>query len=332
VLGGLVALVTAVACSLPACIVLKLFPQAGRWGRVSWQNFRELFNYGKDVFLVAVGAQLIMASQVIIITRMLGPESAGVWGTGLRLFNLLNQVIWRVSDMSGSAFAEMLARGEIDRLCDRYRSVAILTFSLAGWAAVSFALCNSLFVPIWTHGKIHWPVANDWLLAVWMILLAVVHCHNCFILLTKQVGFMRYIYFLEGVVFVALSFLVARWGGLSAIIGCSILCAAAFSGAYGIRRVHRFFGIPLREVAVGWLRPMGKVLLFYLPAAGLTWWLLAPVAGVTRLGANALMAGSLGAYLFFRFGIPIAFRTELLRRVPARVMPLLKRLFLQAHN
>jgi O-antigen/teichoic acid export membrane protein len=331
-LGSLVALVIVVAGSLPTCIILKLFPQAGRWGRVSWQNFRELFNYGKDVFLVAVGAQLIMASQVIVITRMMGPESAGVWGTGLRLFNLLNQFVWRVSDMSGSAFAEMLARGEMDRLHDRYRSVAILTFSLAGWAAVSFALCNSLFVPIWTHGRIHWPVAYDCLLAVWMILLAVIHCHNCFILLTKQVGFMRYIYFVEGIVFVTLSFLVARRGGLPAIIGSSILCSVAFSGAYGIQRIGHFFGLSLREVAVEWLRPMGKVLLFFLPAAVLTWWLLAPVAGVPRLVVNVLLAGSLGAYLFLRFGIPIVFRTELLRRVPARMMPLLKRLFLQAVN
>ena len=226
----------------------------------------------------------------------------------------------------------MLARGEIDRLRDRYRSLAILTFSLAGWAAVSFAFCNRLCVPIWTHDKIHWPVANDWLLAVWMILLAVVQCHNKFVLLTKQVGFMRYIYFMEGIVFVALSFLVARWGGLPAIIGCSILCSAVFSGTYGIRRVSQFFGLSLREVAMGWLRPMGKVVLFYLPVAGLTWWLLAPLAGVPRLAANALLAGSLGAYLFLRFGIPVAFRTELLQRVPARVIPLLKRLFLQAAN
>ena len=39
VLGGLVALVTAVVCSLPACIVLKLFPAGWPLGRVSWQNF-----------------------------------------------------------------------------------------------------------------------------------------------------------------------------------------------------------------------------------------------------------------------------------------------------
>jgi hypothetical protein len=223
----------------------------------------------------------------------------------------------------------MFANGEMDRLRDRYRSLAVLTFSLAGWAAVSFALCNSLFIPLWTHGKIHWPVANDWLLAVWMILSAVVHCHNSFVMLTKQVGFMRYVYFMEGGIFVALSFLVARWGGLPAIIGCSILCTMMFSGAYGVWRIGHFFKMPFGEVAWGWLRPMAKVLLFYLPVAALTWWLLVPASGLTRLVVNVLLAVTVGAGLFLRFGIPVTFQTELLRRVPPRVIPLLKRLFPQ---
>lgn len=331
-LGSLVSTVIVVAGQALACAVLKLFPQAGGWGRVSWLHFQELFNYGKDVFLVAVGTQLIMASQTIIITRMLGLEAAAMWGVGVRMFNLLNQLIWRPFDMSGAAFAEMLARGELARLRDRYRSLAVLTFSLAGWVAVTFAMCNSLFITIWTHDKIHWPVENDWLLACWMILSAVVHCHNSFVLLTKRVGFMRYVYFVEGVVFVALSFLVARWGGLSAIIGCSIICTSVFSCAYGIWRIGRFFEISFREVALDWLRPMFKVLMFYLPAAGLTWWLLVPASGLTRLGVNVLLAASLGAYLFLRFGIPGSFQNELLKRVPSRVIPILKRVFLQSAN
>ena len=229
--------------------------------------------------------------------------------------------------MSGSALAEMLARGELARLRDRYRSLATLTFSLAGWAAVSFALCNSLFVTLWMHGTIQWPVLNDWLLAVWMILFAVVHCHNCFALLTKQVGFMRYVYFIEGITFVAASFLVARWGGLAAIIVCSVLCSTAFSGAYGVWRISRFFKISYPEVALGWLRPMGTMLLLYLPAAWLVWRLFGSAGTVIQLAAHAALAGSLGIYLFLRFGIPGSFQTELLGRVPGKAAPLLKRIF-----
>lgn len=330
--GMFVSTVLAMILQGLVCQWLHLLPQPGGWGRVSWLRFKELFAYGKDVFLVAVGTQLILTSQVVVITRLLGLEAAAVWSVGLRVFNLLSQIVWRISDMSLAALGEMMARGELARLRDRYRSLAILSFSFAGWVAVSFAVCNSRFVTIWTHGKVEWPAGNDWLLAVWMIISAVVHCHNSFVTLTKQIGFMRYVYFVEGVIFVALSCLVARWGGLAAIIGCSIVCSTLFSGAYGVWRVSRFFEISLAEVAGGWFQPMIKILLLYLPAAGLMWWLLAPQSGLTRLAANALLAGSLGFYLFLRFGIPGPFQNELLRRVPAKTVPLLKCVFLQTAN
>ena len=328
-LGSLFSTVLVMVFQTGACAALNLFPRTGGWGRVSGRHFVEIFNLGKDLLLISVGSQLITTSQVIIITRMLGPAEAAVWGIGLRVFNLLNQVIWRIADMSWAGFAEMLARGELARLRDRYRSLTILSISFAGWAAVSFALCNSLFVSLWTHGKIQWPVANDSLLALWMIVSAAIHCHTGMVITTKQIGFMRYVYLLEGAIFAGLSFLAIRWGGLAAIIGCSVLCDFLLTGNYGIWRISRFLGLSFREVALDWLRPMFKVLLVYLPVAALTWWLLAPASSLMRLFLHALLAGSIGLYLLLRFGIPVSFQNEILGRVPAKTVPFLKRLFHQ---
>ena len=101
------------------------------------------------------------------------------------------------------------------------------TASLAGFAAVAYALCNSLFVSIWTKGQISWPPVNDILLGVWMLVMVMLRCHNLLAVLTKRVGFMRYVYFLEGVVFVAGALLTARRGGLPAVIACSIVSSTA---------------------------------------------------------------------------------------------------------
>jgi Na+-driven multidrug efflux pump len=327
-LGSLVAAAVTVAGQALACTTLKLLPDARHWGRVSRRHFSEMFNYSKDVFLVSVGNQLIMTSQILVITSTLGEASAAVWGVGLRVFNLLNQVIWRLSDVSGAALAEMLVRGEVNRLRERYRSLAILSFSFAGWLAVSFALCNSLFITLWTQDKIHWPASNDWLLAGWMIIMTITQCHNKLVLLTKKIGAMRYIYFMEGVVFVMVSCLVARRGGLPAIIGSSIVCSAIFSGAYGVWRVSCFFDFSLREVALGWLRPMGTVWLFYLPAAVLAGYLADSLPPIIRLGISAALAGSVGFCFFLRYGIPAMFQKELLLRVPVKVSFPLKHIFL----
>jgi len=104
--------------------------------------------------------------------RMLGLDAAAVWGVGMRVFNLLNQLIWRVSDMSGAAFAEMLARGELARMRDRYRSLAILSFSFAAGRRFPLRCATVCSSPSSCARKIHWPTENDWLLALWMILSA----------------------------------------------------------------------------------------------------------------------------------------------------------------
>ena len=80
------------------CQVLGLFPPRKFLGAPSWQLFKELFGYGKDVFLVAFGGQLIMESATVILARRLGLEKVAAWAVGTRMFTLVCQVIWRISD------------------------------------------------------------------------------------------------------------------------------------------------------------------------------------------------------------------------------------------
>ena len=314
-----------------ACWQMRVFPPSGAWGRASWRDFKEIFGYGKDLFLVSVGTQLIMASQTMIITRRLGLEAAAVWSIGTKTFALVSQVVWRFSDVSGPAFAEMIARGEHSTLRERYRTIVVSTVSLSALAAVIYALCNSLFVTVWTHHKIAWPPWNDVLLAAWMIVLALVHCHNCFVLLTKKIGFMRYVYFVEGIVFVTMTILTIRWGGLPAMILCSITCSILFSGTYGLWRVSRYFNLPLREVGLGWLALAAKVLVSFAPVALVGWWMLNWLdSPILRLALNGLLGGSLGFYLFLRYGLPHELKRELIARAPGRFNPILRRVLASA--
>lgn len=307
-----------------ACFRLNLFPTSGGWGRLSKSSFLEMFSYGKDVFLVAVGNQLFQASPVLLITPLLGLEEAAIWSVGIRVFNLLTQVVWKIFDMSNSALGEMMARGEVSRLRERYRSLVILTLSFAGWVAVTMAMCNSRFITLWTHGKIAWPMLNDWLLALWMVILAMVRCHNVFVLLTKQVGYMRYVSFGEGFVLIGLSLLLAKVGGLAAIIGSSILCNLMFSCSYGVWRVHRYFGFSVGEIALGWFRPMSRLVAAYLPIALIGWWLPMGSSPLVHLTISVFVALTFGLFLFMRCGLTGDIRAELWHRCPPRFRTLFK--------
>jgi len=334
--ASLLGLAGATLICIAGCWRLRLFPAPGEWGRVSWHHFTGLFDYGKDMFLVAVGAQLILSSQPFVINDALGSAAQAAWATGTRAFAMIAQVIWRIFDYSGSAFSEMIVRGERELLRERYQAVLTVSASLGGVAAVCFALCNSAFVTVWTHGKIPWSPLNDLLLGVWMIVLAISHCHDTFVLLTKKVGGMRYVFFIEGLIFAGSALLTVRWGGLPAVILCSIVCSTCFSGAYGLWRASRYFHVPIREVALAWLAPMAKVLLWFIPAALFLWWACnqlnwLPVQGAWHalfdLVFKATLGGTLGLYLLLRFGLPAAFKKELLLRSPPRLNPWLRRVF-----
>lgn len=332
---GVISLVWAGLCSTLvnaaiqwiACGMWGFFPRRGGWGTSSWSQFKEIFNYGRDLFLVSLGTQVILSSQTMIVTRLLGLESATAWNVATRTFNLLLQAVWRVVSSPLSAFSEMMVRGEQARLEHRYRGLVVLVASLSVFMGVSFALCNSLFVTVWTSGRIFWPPLNDLLLGVWLAVLCVQACHSNLIMTTKKIGFMRYVFFIEGAVYIVLAVLMVPVGGLPALIACSVFCSTLFSGMYGAWRVSRYFGCPFGEVAFRWLKHAGIVLLgFGLPAL-LCWWGTGRLEALPRLAIACALVSTLGLFMLLRFGVPADLQAELQKHAPARISLLLAKFF-----
>ena len=58
-----------VACNLLQVLRLRLFPPPVSGGRASVAIVKEVFSFGSELFLLAVGLQLLNASQVVIITK-----------------------------------------------------------------------------------------------------------------------------------------------------------------------------------------------------------------------------------------------------------------------
>ena len=308
---------------LVLCSGFRLLPTKAGWGTPSWVKFKELFRFGKDMFLITLGRQLAMASQTLVISRSLGLAAVAAWSVGTRVFNLLCWLIWRIFDFSEAAFSEMEARGERDRLRDRFRSSTMLSASLSGTAAVLFTLCNSAFVSLWTGGKISWPIGCDVLLGIWLVILALGRFHGGLVVVSKRIELMRYIYFTEGVFFVVLATLLAHIGGLPAIVTVSILCSIGFSVLRGVKHTVSFLGFPLRDVVVGWLAPMSRLLCLLIPPVVLVGWALWPLSSLGRLLAAALPASALAGWLLLRYGIPKSLHADVLKHSPKTLSRLL---------
>ncbi len=311
-----------------ACFSLKILPSRGEWGRATRSKYRDLFGYGKDVFWIALGTQMINASQAIVVTRALGLNAAAVWSVCTRIYNLASQLVWRPFDSSVPMLSEMIARGEKGRLLHRFKGLVVLTTSLGVLAAVMFALCNQPFVTLWTHGKIGWGRKNDILLSIWIIVLALVHCHCSLPALTKQIGFMRYVYFVEGAVFLTIGSYAARRVGFSGMLATSVLASLVFSFSYGIWRTTRQFDLTLKEVLFYWLVPPARLFLAVSLFAFIVFWLTRSLPAQVQLALYLLLVIPVGALLFLRYGIGIELREEVRKRAPDRLSHLLERFFL----
>jgi O-antigen/teichoic acid export membrane protein len=276
-------LLTGLGITVFYCRRLGFYPPREYRGRFDRKVFRELFHFGGGLFLMNLGAQLASASQVIIVSRLLGIEAAAVWSVATKIFNLAQQFVARVLDSSAGSLAEMVVRGETGRLRDRFRDLVSISAVMAVAASAGIALLNGAFIEVWTADKVTWASWNNLLLACMLFSSAVTRCHSGLVGITKQIRGMKYVYLFEGVTFVTLSLLLVGWTGLSGLLGCALICNICITGIYATSRTASYLGISRRRV-VGWIaQPIGILLLTAMLFVGTRLPFFATLPAVPRL-------------------------------------------------
>jgi hypothetical protein len=272
-----------------------------------------LFSFGGELFLQVVAWQLLVASHVVIISKFLGLEAAGVYAVCGKIFSLIQQAVWRVFDYSVAAFSEMVVREEWVRLRDRFRDMWVISSSLAVATAIIVAACNQSFVALWTHGKTSWNPLNDWLMALSLVAFSITRVHGILAWVGKNVRIMRYIYLLEAVAFIISGSIGAIWYGLPGILIASTICNVAISGTYGLIQSSRYLKVePSREM-LNWLRPTCWFALAALPVALAVWLPCRGLAPKFQLAVNASALTILILGLFWKLGLRQNIRLELAR-------------------
>jgi len=299
------------------CRSWRMFPPPGAWGAPTMARFRELFHYGKDVFLVTLGTQLTNASQVMIVTRALGLEAAAVWAVCTRFFMFLGELIWRLFNYAEPVLSEMVVRGERENLRRRFRQIVMVSGAVGVWVAIGLAVLNQPFVQLWTRGRLGWSPWNDVLLGGWLIVRTIVRCHTGLSAVTKQIGSLRWVVFAEGGVFVLLALLLVPRGGVPVMVAISILCALALTGSYATRRTARYLDRAWSEVVWTWSRNWLQLLAVLVPVALAGWWGARRLPVLGQLVIGGLWLFIVGGGLSFRFGIPPELQVELLQWLPA---------------
>jgi O-antigen/teichoic acid export membrane protein len=300
------------------CVHLKFMPARGQWGRPTWELFTEIFSFGKDVFLYSVGYQLLSASQTVFITRALGLDLAATWSVCSRMYFLVSQVILRVFDYSYPALSEMVVRGETEKVARRFKSIAVLSFSLGMVGAALLAICNQPFVTIWSHGRFRWSLGCDLMLSALLPIIVLARTHIGFIGVTKDFRFLRYLYLCEGVFFAGLSLPTMSRLGIGAMIAASIIGSLTFSLPYGLLRTTQYFRLRHWTTVLGWYHPGLRVGVFLLPIAVGIWWITRSVSAPFSLCFRTLTIGIAAGLVFWKKGFDDSLKAELKDRLQTR--------------
>jgi O-antigen/teichoic acid export membrane protein len=311
ILSNATSAIFSIASMTLAAACLRLIPSRGHWGVISWKRFWEVFRFSRDLFIAGLAPQLIPASQMILVTKILGLDAAGVWSVCTKSFNMARLIICRIYDSSGAGLSEMIVRGEIERFRSRFAGLVALSAVGAGFFGVLGALGNRGFVNIWTGEKLAWDSWSDVAAAAYLFSFTITRCYTGLTGIVKQVGNYKYISLLEGVLVIVGGIVLAPQLHFCGVLLSSLLANLLCSGAYGAFRVARFFSTSFVEVTFGWLKStLLYVLIFALGAFGI-FWLGNRFSGPLPFLTTATSAGVIGSVLALLFGFPREILREL---------------------
>jgi len=234
-LAGIPAAILCPIITFLICWKSGFYPFAGHWGRPNLLLFRKIFSFGQDVVWVSLGSQLVNASQIMILSRVVSLNAAATFAIGTKLFAMGQQFTGRIIETSGPGLTEMFVRGDMPRFNLRFNNVVALTTFLATLGAAGLVAGNTAVVALWTSGTIHWNLACDALLAGLLIATSLTRCLTGLFGLAGNLRPIRHIYFIEGCIFIPLSTLAASHFGAAGLLFVSLTTHVAVTAILSLR-------------------------------------------------------------------------------------------------
>jgi O-antigen/teichoic acid export membrane protein len=241
-LAGIPAAILCPIITFLICWKSGFYPSAGYWGRPNLLLFRKIFSFGQDVVWVSMGSQLVNASQIMILSRVVSLNAAATFAIGTKLFTMGQQLTGRIIESSAPGLTEMFVRGDTSRFNLRFSNIISITAFLATVGATALIALNTPFVSFWTSGAVHWNLACDALLAGLLIATSITRCLIGVFGLTGSFRPVRHIYFAEGCVFIMVAIPAAAHFGIIGILGSSLIVHLMIAGILGFLAIRNTLG------------------------------------------------------------------------------------------
>ena len=202
------------------------------WIMPTYRDFQHIFIFGKDAALMSLGSQMANASQIMVISRFVGLDTAATFSIGTKLYSLGQQLVARIIGTAAPGLTELFVRGETTRFNTRFLHIISISTFLSTLFALFLICANSIFISIWTSGIICWDQWADFLLGFLLVITGITRCLTELFVFRGSLKTVRHIYLIEGLLSLALSIPAVSCFGLTGLLASAFfahLVATFFS-------------------------------------------------------------------------------------------------------
>ncbi len=136
---------------------------------IDFSKSKEILNLGMQFFVIQLSGLFMYASQNLVITQVMGPDSVTVYNVVYKYFNLIAMVFGVLLTPFWSAFTEAYVKGELLWIRQAMKKV-LSAWALLSLAAVLFIVVSPWVYPLWIGDSVPIPFSLSLLMGFYIIL------------------------------------------------------------------------------------------------------------------------------------------------------------------
>lgn len=136
---------------------------------VDFSKSKEILNLGMQFFVIQLSGLFMYASQNLVITQVMGPDSVTVYNVVYKYFNLIAMVFSVLLTPFWSAFTEAYVKGELQWIRQAMKKV-LSAWALLSLVAVLFIVVSPWVYPLWIGDSVTIPFTLSLLMGIYIIL------------------------------------------------------------------------------------------------------------------------------------------------------------------
>jgi O-antigen/teichoic acid export membrane protein len=212
-----------------------------RWSLANVRSGQNLMRVGFLFFVLQLAVAIAYESDLIVATRVVGPEAAAAYSVVFRLFMIVPTVVNMLLLPLWPAYSESIARGDVEWVRRTLKISIGVAVTLTGLSSLALLMIGPAIVLLWAGPEIDAPFMLFLGMALWAV---VANSFNAIAMLMNGaavIGFQVIIALTMALASLGLSILFANLFGIAGVVWGTLLAYVVCSAAPTIWYLPRVF-------------------------------------------------------------------------------------------